>query len=218
MIDPLVQLPRDAVTFKKGDKVILCEGRDECYVLTHLTTNWVTKPKVGTKGDAHGWDGELRQLASQVAIRGVAAIGLVFDAEDSRVKREKWLRKIYAHAGLRKPARPNQLKWSPIDGVRVRTAYLINPSRRPSGSLDTLFLGQIRGSDVGKCVTALMHCYAECCPSKQKNLEKLEVRSFIAHANATNTGLGLAVRDKHLNCDGREFDTLKRFAALLESA
>lgn len=40
MIDPLERFARKPMQFAEGDKVILCEGRDDCEVLAHLTKDW----------------------------------------------------------------------------------------------------------------------------------------------------------------------------------
>lgn len=218
MIDPCKPaLKRGRITFIQGDKVFLCEGRDECEVLALLTHDWQTKPKIGINGDAErGLDQELKALAAQVPLRKIVAIGLIFDAESSRSKTEENLAKWYKFAGLTKPATANRLKISIVDGVKIRTAYLINPPGRSTGCLETLFLRQVSQSKVGKCIGTLMKCYEDNCPTKVK-LEKVVMRSFIAHRNGYNTGLGLAVRDGHLNCDGPEFDGLKRFVSKLKS-
>lgn len=218
MIDPLERFGRKAMQFAEGDKVILCEGRDECEVLERLTRNWNPRPQIGTRDDAGGrrWDEELRGLAQQVAIRRISAIGLVFDAEPSRRDKVNELAQWYRYAGLTMPATGNKLRFSEVDGTKVRTAYLINPSGRPTGCLETLFLQQVRASEVGKCVTALLKCYAKHCPCGE-HLSKVEVRSFIAYWNAYHTGLGVAIRDEHLDCTGPEFDGLRRFVELLAS-
>ncbi len=218
MIDPLERFDRKAMQFAEGDKVILCEGRDECEVLTRLTRDWNPKPKIGTRDEAGGyeWDQELRGLAQQVPIRKISAIGLVFDAEASRTDKVKELEQWYEYAGLTKPATANRLRLSEVDGAKVLTAYLINPPGRPTGCLETLFLQQVRASDVGECVTALLECYAEHCPCGQ-NIAKVELRSFIAYWNAYHTGLGVAIRDGHLDCTGPQFDGLRRFVELLAS-
>lgn len=69
---------------------------------------------------------------------------------------------------------------------------------------------------MGQCVKKLLKCYAESAPSKQ-NPAKVEMRTFIAHANAANTGLGLAVRDGHLDCSGPGFRTVRRFLQIIQS-
>lgn len=218
MIDPLERFDRKPMQFAEGDKVILCEGRDECELLARLTEDWETKPKIGTRNQARGynWEQELKGLAQQVPIRKISAVGLVFDAEDSRTDKVNELERWYEYAGLTKPATANRLRLSEVDGVKVLTAYLIIPPGRPTGCLETLFLRQVRASDVGKCVTALLECYAEHCPCGQ-NITKVELRSFIAYWNAYHTGLGVAIRGGHLNCTGPEFAGLRRFVELLAS-
>ena len=217
MIDPLERFARKPMQFAEGDKVILCEGRDDCEVLAHLTKDWEPNPKIGTRGDArYAWDQELKGLAAQVPLRKISAIGLMFDADSSRSDKVDELQKWYQGAGLMKPATANRLRLSEVDGAKVFTAYLINPPGRSNGCLETLFLKQVRVSEIGKCFTALLECYAQHCASNQ-NLAKVELRSFIAHRNAYNTGLGLAIRDGHLNCTGPQFDGLRRFVELLAS-
>lgn len=51
MIDPLKRPARMQVELSEGDKVILCEGRDECEVLNHFVADWPRKPVIGTRGE-----------------------------------------------------------------------------------------------------------------------------------------------------------------------
>ncbi len=89
---------------------------------------------------------------------------------------------------------------------------------KKTGSLESLFLTQIEASEQWRCIHPLLECYKAKCPIKRKRHEsKVAVRTFIAHGNAYNTGLKVALQDGLLNCDGPEFDPLRKFLSLLEA-
>jgi hypothetical protein len=216
MINPLRPTGREEVTFESGDVVFLCEGMDDCAVIAHLTQAWTKPPKIGTRDDKkkeRGWDKEFRALASQVQMRAIRAIGFVFDAEKSRKERLEELRNWYLAAGLTMPASECELCKMRLGTVDVSTAYLIAPPGVDVGCLDDLFIPQVQSSTVWPCLEGLIECYSSTLASNQPR-SKLLVRTFIAHRNAYNTGLNLAIRDGHLSCDGPEFQHLRDFVAL----
>jgi hypothetical protein len=216
MINPLRPTGREEVTFEADDVVFLCEGMDECAVISCLTQGWTKAPKIGTRDNTkkeQGWDKEFRALANQVQMRAIRAIGLVFDAETSRKKRLEELSSWCLGAGLTMPDRECELCKMHLGTVDVSTAYLIAPPSEDVGCLDDLFVPQVRSSALWPCLESLLNCYASTVPSNERR-SKLLVRTFIAHRNAYNTGLHLAIRDGHLSCDGPEFQSLRDFVAL----
>lgn len=218
MIDPFASRPTaKALQFQPGDKVILCEGNDECAVVRQLTSHWKPrKPVIGKTADGFSRRDELIALVDQVSIRSLAAIGFVFDAEDSRSKAEAKLRADYDAAGLVKPKQPGRLKISVVDRTRIQTGYLINPPGKNTGNLESLFLPQIQASPQWRCIDSLLKCYQAECPTKEDG-SKVAVRTFIAHGNAYNTGLMVALRDRLLSLDDAEFDPLRNFLSRIES-
>lgn len=218
MIDPFSRPPSRPMTLAPGDTVILCEGADECAVLRQLVRERPHNLKLGTRSTEKGlnWEGEFAAIDDQVRNQGMTAVGFVFDAEDSMATAERLLHRRLTAAGFKPPPRPLVLAESSLDGVRVQTAYLINPHDRESGAIESLFLPQIRKSKRWKCIQRLLECYEREERSKEL-VDKLIVRTFIAHANAANTGLNSAFNSEILNCDGPEFDPLRKFLDLLRS-
>ncbi|MCK6485920.1 MAG: hypothetical protein HUU22_07980 [Phycisphaerae bacterium] len=218
MIDPFNRPASQPIRFARGDTVILCEGLDECAVLRKLAGNGAHELKIGTRSSEEGlnWEGEFSALANQVRLHAIASVGFVFDAEGDREKRKKELHQWLQTAGFKPPPKALTLAESSLDGVRVKTAYLINPHAHKSGAIESLFLPQIRRSKRWKCIQQLLECYQREAPTRQL-VDKLIVRTFIAHGNAANTGLNAAFRAGILNCDGPEFDPLRRLLDLLRS-
>ena len=215
MTDPFTNRP---IELRKYTTVILCEGKDECFVVSELCKDWQDRPGIGVVDRGHGTEKEMAALAQQAPLCRIQAIGFVFDAEKSRAKILSTLKTWYETAGLEMPKRAGTLKVSLLGGnYRVRTGYSITPHGKPSGWLESLFIPQIRKSDVWPCIDGLVACYTDNCPSDQ-NIDKVIVRTFIAHRNAYNTGLGVALRDKILTCEDHSFDALRRFLVRLEAA
>lgn len=217
MINPFAEpLPAKALEFEVGAKVILCEGKDECAVVSRLTSHWETKPVIGTTAAGFSRRDEFIALANQVSIRRLTAIGFVFDAEDSRSQAESEIESYYIAAGLLKPKQPGRLKISVVDRTRVKTGYLINPPGKETGSLESLFLPQIEASNKWRCIHPLLECYKAKCATKE-NESKVAVRTFIAHGSGHNTGLNVALRRNLLSCDSPEFDPLRKFLSRIEA-
>lgn len=219
MIDPFAPTDKKELPLEDGDVAILCEGNDECAVVNQLTKAWGKRPKVGTRTykPQFNWADEIAALVKQVSKSHLAAIGFVFDAEKTRASREADLTRWYAEAGLTKPRKPLSLTTSVIDGYRFKTAYLINPHRKKAGAIESLFVPQIQASSRWPCIRQLLRCYERQEPFKV-DVHKLIVRTFIAHGNAYNTTLHVALQDRLLSCDGAEFDPLRKFLDLLRNA
>jgi len=218
MIDPLAARPSTELSFMDGDKVVLCEGRDECALLRHLTKTWPVPPKIGTRTPVlnRNWEDEFRALAKQVPARGLAAIGFVFDAEKSTSDTEKSLTKYYSSAGFTKPNKPLCVDDSVIEGVTTRTLYLINPHDREMGSIESLFVAKIKESPQWHCIEELLRCYET--TNRIAQLEgKVIVRTYLSHSRS-NTGLQVALEDGLLSCDGQEFDAVRQFLELIRTA
>jgi hypothetical protein len=187
-----------------------------------LTAGWPHRPKIGTR-DAPArlsWEDEFKALAGQVPMRGLSAIGFVFDAEPAPRQAERELKKRYDAAGLKMPRRPGKPEKSVVDRVEVWTAYFLNPPGRTQGGLESLFLPQIRKSPRWACIDALLRCYEKRDPIK-KSPDKVILRTFIAHSNAYNTGLAVAFHKENgksiLTCNCSEFDPLRAFLSELQA-
>ncbi len=212
MINPLERGPRAEVTLEAGDVVILCEGLDDCAVVSFLTRTWTRRPKIGTKDERSkwSWGDEFRQLARQAGMHGVAAIGLVFDAEMSASKQETGLRRECEAAGLDLPADRSDVRTVEVGGVELRLGYHLNPDGHERGSVENLFLSQIERSAEWPCIRDLLACLDRMSLSS-RHPEKTILRTFVARQRPHNTGLRIALDDGILNCEGSEFDGLKRF-------
>jgi len=217
MIDPFDKPKPGPMTFDEGDTVILCEGFDECAVLRRLTVDWTRPPKIGKYQDGASEAEEIKNLAIQVRTHRVAVLGLVFDAEKGRTAQTAEIKKWLKGAGFTPPKAPLRLKRCSLDGVLVRTAYLVNPHGKNRGAIESYFLPQICSTKHWPCIDELLQCYAEHNPTNVLR-EKVIVRTFIAHKNGRNTGLNAAFNAKILNCDGETFDPLRRFLRLLREA
>ncbi|MEW6249808.1 MAG: DUF3226 domain-containing protein [Planctomycetota bacterium] len=219
MIDPLQPAPRERISFDQGDVVFLCEGMDDCALVAHLTKRWARPPKVGTRppDSRWSWDREFADLAKQVIARKISAVGFVFDAEQSRGERLNRLRSWYAAANFTMPSQESQLAVSGLaEGVSVRTGYILIPPDAETGSLEDLFLPQVAASPIASCIDDLLRCYSDREPSRESE-SKLRLRTFLAHKNAYNTGLNVALRDGHVTCEGPEFAPLLAFVHLFGS-
>lgn len=216
MINPAApRAQRPTLEFEPGDIVFVCEGIDDCAVVDKLTKGWPRRPKVGTR-DPQGeytWEVEIQQLAKQVRMHRIAAIGFVCDAEKSRTKALERLENWYNAGGLSMPSGEAQTSETDVNGRRLLTAYLINPVGADTGMLEDLLLPQIRQKPIWTCLESLQKCYESVAPPKNA-MSKVIVRTFLAHENAYNTGLHLALRDGYLTVDGREFDEFRRFVEL----
>ncbi len=220
MIDPLApRHPLPTLDFEAGDVVFVCEGGDECAVVRELTRHWPRRPKIGTRDDRarRSWGDELRALAKQVPARGIRAIGFVWDAEDSADRAEQDLRTVAQEAGIALPPRPLARDSADVDDCQIATGFIVNPGLGKSGAIEDLFLPQIERTGISSCIDALLQCYEEAEPSCQRR-GKLVVRTYLAHKNAYNTGLRIALRDGHLSVDTEEFALLREFVSLFQSA
>jgi hypothetical protein len=219
MINPAAaRAPRATLEFGADDIVFVCEGIDDCAVVDKLTEHWPRHPKIGTRDPQvkHTWEDEIGQLAKQVRMRRIAGIGFVCDAENSRKEALKRLQDWYEAGALAMPPGESQTLESDVDGRRLVTAYLVNPVRARSGMLEDLFLPQIQQKPIWSCLEPLKQCYESVAPPK-KAMSKVIVRTFLAHENAYNTGLHLALRDGSLTVDGQEFNDFRRFVELFRS-
>jgi hypothetical protein len=215
MISPLVPRERSEVEFQSGDVVFACEGMDDCAVVDLLTTHWPRKPKIGTRSERvkFGWSEEFIALKKQAIMRGIRTIGFLFDAEPSRHARRTELARWYSAAKLIMPTDECEFASTPLTpGTTVQTAYLIVPGAQ-AGCIEDLFMSQVSASPIAECIEQLMKCYGEEQPTAQP-ASKLRLRTFLAHKNAYNTGLNLALRDKHLHCNAPEFQRLRDFIAM----
>lgn len=219
MIDPL---PRDRpkpepMTFDEGDTVILCEGFDECAVLRRLCTDWKRAPKIGKCQEGLNEEDELKSLAIQVRTHRIAVLGLVFDAEKDRTARKDQIKQWLEGAGFTPPKQSLRLRISLLDGIEVRTAYLINPHGKHRGAIESYFLPQIHETTHWRCIEQLLRCYAKHNPTEVLK-EKVIARTFIAHKNGHNTGLNSAFRANILSCDHDSLEPVRRFLSLLRRA
>lgn len=219
MIDPLSRPSPVPMKFGPGDTVILCEGRDECAVLRELCEKkeWKRPPKIGFCQERENAGEEIKNLVIQVRKHGVATIGLVFDAEDRAAAATNQVKKWLKKAGLNPPDGPLQLARTVLNEVKVQTAFLINPHGKDSGTLESYFLPQVEKTSRWACIKELIACYREHEPMGAR-VEKVIVRTFIAHQNASNTGLSVAFRDKILNCTDKRLEPVQRFLDLLRKA
>ncbi len=219
MINPAApRAGRASLVFEPGDIVFVCEGFDECAVIDNLTHDWPRRPKVGTRDPQSKakWEDEIRQLAKQVRMHRIAGIGFVCDAEVSRNKAHKSIKSWYRAGGLTMPPSDLQACKTDVDGHSLTTAYLINPAGAPDGMLEDLFLPQIEQKPIWSCLEQLIDCYESDDPPKEA-MSKVIVRTFLAHENAYNTGLHLALRDGSLTVDGQEFNEFRSFVELFSS-
>ncbi|RJP32182.1 MAG: hypothetical protein C4547_14265 [Phycisphaerales bacterium] len=214
MIVPLAPRPTSPILFTPGDTVILCEGFDECALMRRLCNGLHKAPRIGCADRNSSPESELRDLAQQVRMGNVRAIGLMFDAECSRSRTETKLQRWLQEAELPVPADAIQLAESTLSGNKVGTAYLIDPHGRDSGAIEDYFLPQIRATRQSECIDQLLECYREHAPLEQLE-QKVIVRTFVAHRNGRNTGLNAAFNAGILTCDGEEFDPVRRFLAVL---
>ncbi len=216
MIDPLPRQPPAPMKFEKGDTVILCEGRDECAVLHELCADWSRKPKIGVCADEINLAAEILSLVTLARTHRIATIGLVFDAEKKPAESARKIRKKLNSAGLNAPTRAIELAATKLnDDLSLNTAYLINPHMGGPGAVESYFIPQIMQSKSWKCIEALLSCYDKIEPSKQQK-DKLIVRTFIAHSNASNTGLNSAFNAKILDCNHPILDPVRQFLKLLK--
>lgn len=215
MIDPFDKPPPGPMKLHQGEAVILCEGFDECAVLNRLLQSNTTGLRIGMLQDRQNVAGELRSLADQVRINRLAALGLVFDAEDDRAARQAQIMNWLDAAGFAPPKRCLTLRKSMVDGVPVRTAYLINPHGKRGGMIESYFLPQIYRTKQWQCIKGLLDCYSANAESDVR-VEKLIVRTFIAHRNGYNTGLNAAFNDHILDWTVPELDPFRRFLSLMQ--
>ena len=74
---------------------------------------------------------------------------------------------------------------------------------------------------ISDCLKNLLKCYEKkkiitrSARGRAKS-HKILVRSYLACKKSHNTGLGPALEDKVLICDGPEFDAVKKFVSLLK--
>lgn len=212
------------IAFVQGDVVFVGEGPDDCTILRHMSSKWTHPPITLTRNDRDvelkrlNWEEQFRLLVQQAFTRRVHAIGLMFDAEKNRGKRIKELRGMFSKAALRFPSKANHVCVQVRDGRRIKTAYLINPAGRQSGSLESLFVPQVRTSGAGECIDELLKCYKQCRPAQMpSNQDKVRVRTYLAYRSPSNTGLSTALgNNKLLSCDDPGFAAIKRFVDLLK--
>lgn len=205
-----------------GDVIFVGEGPDDCALVRHLTAHWKPRPWTLTRSDrdplkALGWGAQFRTLVQNAYARRAAAIGLIWDAEKNRRRAIKTLRGMFKAADLVLPKAQNCVHLQGPSGKRIKTAYLVNPAGRNSGSLESLFVPQVRESRVGECVEQLLKCYRRREPTGMaSNQDKVRVRTYLAYRNPSNTGLSIALQDGLLSCDGSAFAAVTRFVGLLK--
>jgi hypothetical protein len=224
MTDPSDRPPPKPVTLEKGDTVILCEGFDDTAVVRELRGDWTKKLRIVTPVENESLKGELKLLATAGVKDGIASVGLFVDAENSRAAREREVKHWLRSAKLPIPDRALVLAHPTSGTVPITTAYLINPHGKEQGAIESLFIPQIEKSPRWPCIQSLLKCYRDHQGTNQR-AEKVIVRTFIAHTNASNTGLNAAFKsnqkkkkDPILTCEGPEFDPIRRFIKLLRSA
>jgi hypothetical protein len=220
MIDPTERLTRTRLALKGGDVAILCEGRDEVFVVKHLAKQMGCDVVAGIKEEhpkiTH--ETELRALTEQAVDRKARAIGVVFDAEQSRDTTAKRIGRMFEAAGLKMPQDELKLTKSVSDEHLLKAAYLINPAGRATGCLESLFIPQVQGHALWPCLDDMMTCYREQLGKRAGSrawADKVVLRAYIAHKCPGNTGVRPAVEDGILTCDTPEFDPIRRLLELL---
>lgn len=208
---PLVELT-------PGDVVFIGEGGDECALLEALTSHWKQKPVLLTKSDDPGVspDEQFRAIVQQATKARIAALGLLFDAEDKRDRTVRKLRQMFKKAALVFPQKANTVRVTRMNGVSLKAAYHINPAGRGYGAIEALFKDQASEGDTGVCIKALLKCYEKYRSSPVVKRDKILVRTFLAQQNPGNTGLRTALQRGFLRCDGPEFDNIRDFVRKLQ--
>jgi hypothetical protein len=201
-----------------GDIVFVGEGYDDCALLEHLTADWQTKPVLLTQRHERGFTlyDQFRAIVQLAAKERASAIGLLFDAESDRKKTRDKLKKMFKRAQLEFPPKANTIRVSHANGLRIKTAYHINPANKTAGALEALFTPQVRQGAISECVEDLLKCYNKNNPLKPTMRDKVRVRTYLAYHNPSNTGLKNALDRGFLSCDGVEFSSVKRFVDLLK--
>ncbi|MBI4719009.1 MAG: hypothetical protein HY763_14475 [Planctomycetes bacterium] len=225
--DSIGRVPRgNGVELKRGAVVFVGEGRDDCDVIRRLSADWEQPPLTLTRDDRGqlkdlNWNDQFRTLVENAFGHGVSAIGLMFDADEGRSKATRTLKRMFEKAELVFPSRPCRVRLQKRDRKVIKTAYLINPHGRQSGSLETLFRIQIDHAridraPIGPCIKELMRCYERVGDGgMHANRDKIAVRTYLAYHKPSNTGLTVALRDAVLTCDGPEFNAIRQFVDLL---
>lgn len=220
MMDPFNR--RQRLELRRGDVVFIGEGGDDCALIRELAKDWKHGPQILTRNDQDAemkkldWSDQFRILVDQGKTRRISGIGLMFDAEPDRKNARKTIEKMFLGAGLTCPRSQNHLCTQIRDGNRIKAAYLINPAKKRTGSLESLFRSQVDGSRIGPCIGDLLKCYEKRGHAGPANLDKLVVRTFLSYKNPSHTGLTVAIRDQSLKLDGPEFNEVKRFVKLLK--
>jgi hypothetical protein len=224
MIDPAARPERKPLALEEDSVAVLCEGTDEVFVVKHLAERSGYTVKAGKRDDNAGYDdaAELRALAQQAIRSQAKAIGLVFDAEDSSENANKRIKEMLQSAELTAPNAPLEVAETQTDGHSLKVAYLINPHGSLTGSLESLFMPQVRSHELWACIEPLLDCYEAKLDQEEQGKKKVQrrrdkwaVRAYIAYSKPHNTGIGIALADEILHCDSEEFEPIRALLKLL---
>jgi len=216
MIDPFNPSRPPRLELKRGDAVFVCEGKDDCALVEHLTARWKFPPIVVTRNleDKSDWNDQFRTIVQQGLARRIASIGVLFDAETNRRKSEKTIRNMFKAAEISPPSKAGLVQKRRVNGDTIKTGFFINPPGKSNGALETSFLPQVMESEIGGCLRKLRSCYRGIRRMKTIRENKVVVRTFLAHRRPYNTGLTLALAKSDLNCKRPEFEKLRKFIHL----
>ena len=214
MIDPLEPIDRQPLRFEDKDLIVLCEGNDEAAVVRALLPS-AANLKCGKKERGQSEFDEMAAIPGQAQARGESyVLCLMFDAEDSRSKRNEQIKTWLDEAGLNLPGSEGCFKETvnnldaPGRG-RLWVGYLINPPGRDRGKLEDLFLPQIEAHEFGECAAAFVKCAQG--KNSDESREKLLLRSYIACFNAVNTIIQSGIQKQAFDLQATEFAALREF-------
>ncbi len=217
MIDPTDRRQLGEMSLGVGEVVVLCEGPDECFLLSRIAAQLALPTRIGYKrghalpaAKAPSLGVELRGLAIDVKKTNLRAVGFFFDEEDGKTEFDNSIADFYEVLEVPMPGDLESRVAHVIDGHTTSSLTFIS---RPS--LEHLFLPQIVGT-VRTCVDDFIQCYGGLAGTLA-NQAKQVVRAYLASKNYRNTSLNAGLEDGHLSWLASEFDDLRTFLQNLHS-
>lgn len=209
MIDPLSRRDPQNVELAHGCAVILCEGPDECAVVKHLCRIHGFSLLWGCRSHSVSLKEELEALSTQVVMRSIKSVGFFFDDEGGQLTEfDLSIGSFYDALGVEERSGGTTIH-------KLGDHSVLTETFKTPVCLDSLFQKQI-DEELGPCIDQYIDCHSVR-PSTEAQKAKQRLRTYLAAREYTNTGVGVALRDKKLNCDGDEWKPVIEFLRRISS-
>jgi hypothetical protein len=193
-------------------KLVLVEGTDEVKFYSAIV-DYVGLRDIEIRSfeGVNNLRGVLEALRSIEGFDGVAALGIVRDAEGNGRAAFQSVRDALRATNFATPERGLERV-----GTSPAVVILINPHEKPSGRFEDVCAGSVRDTPAMRCVDEYIACLRRLGTGMPAREWKTRIHAFIASQQYPGVSLGVAARYGYSPLDHDAFATVRRLFELLE--